>query len=312
MQWLLPVLLLATAAAYGQEYPNRVVRIVTSAAGASGDIISRLIAQEAGPTLGQTVIVENRPSNIAAETVARSSPDGYTLLEGGSVVWLTPLMQNRAAWDVTQDFAPVTLVERTPNVLVIHPSLPVKSVSGLIALARARPGELNYASSAAGGSSHLAGELFKKTTGANLVWVPYKGSAQAAIALMSGESQMAFSNAGSVMALVQTGKLRALATTGTRPSLLFPDLPMIADSGLAGFEVESIDAIFVPAKTPAAVVRRLNMEIVRALNRPEIKARLLTAGAEIATSSPEQLASLISNETARWGRLIRDAGIRID
>lgn len=309
---LLTVILAAATISQAQDYPNRVLRIVTSAAGASGDLISRLIAQESGPALGQPVIVENRASNIAPEVVAKAPADGYTLLEGGSVIWLTPLMQRKPNWDVAQDFAPVTLVERTPNVLVIHPSLPVKSVTDLISLARSRPDELNYATSAAGGSSHLAGELFKQAARVRVVWVPYKGSAQAAIAMMSGEAQIAFSNAGSVLPLVKARKLIALATTGTRPSLIFPRLTTIADAGLPGFEVESIDAIFVPARTPSAIVRRLNQEIVRALNRPDSKRRLLTVGAEIATSSPEQLATLITSETARWGRLIREANIRVD
>lgn len=309
---LLTVILAAATTSQAQDYPSRVLRIVTSAAGASGDLISRLIAQESGPALGQSVIVENRASNIAPEVVAKAPADGYTLLEGGSVIWLTPLMQRKPNWDVAQDFAPVTLVERTPNVLVVHPSLPVKSVTDLISLARSRPGELNYATSAAGASSHLAGELFKQSARVSVVWVPYKGSAQAAIAMMSGEAQIAFSNAGSVLPLVKTRKLIALATTGTRRSLSFPQLTTISDAGLPGFEVESIDAIFVPARTPSAIVRRLNQEIVRALNQPDSKSRLLLVGAEIATSSPEQLATVITSETARWGRLIREANIRVD
>jgi len=183
---------------------------------------------------------------------------------------------------------------------------------GDVTLARARPGELNFSTSAPGGSSHLAGEPFKLMTGVKIVWVPYKGSAAAAVALMVGEAQLAFSNAGAVMPLFKAGKLRALAITGTRPSLLVRDLPTVSESGLPGFEVESIDAIWMPARTPPAIVRRLNQEIVRVLNRPEAKARLLTMGIEAASSSPEELAVLIRSETAKWGKLIREAGIRVN
>jgi len=306
------LLVISAGAACGQDFPLRTLRIVTSAVGGSGDLLSRFIAQEIAAPLGQAVIVENRASNIGPEVVTKAPPDGYTLLEGGSAVWLTPLLQDGTPWDALRDFAPVSLVERSPNVLVVHPSLPVKSVLELIALARARPGELNFSTSAPGGSSHLAGELFKLMTGVKIVWVPYKGSAAAAVALMVGEVQLAFSNAGAVMPLFKAGKLRALAITGTRPSLLVPDLPTVSESGLPGFEVESIDAIWMPARTPPAIVRRLNQEIVRVLNRPEVKARLLTMGIEAASSSSEELAALIRSETAKWGKLIREAGIRVN
>lgn len=306
------LLVLGAGMACGQDYPARTLRIVTSAVGGSGDLLSRLIAQEIAGPLRQAVIVENRASNIGPEVVAKAPPDGYTLLEGGSAVWLTPLLQDNAPWDALRDFSPVTLVERSPNVLVVHPSLPVKSVRELIALAKAHPGELNFSTSAPGGSSHLAGELFKSMTGVNIVWVPYKGSAAAAVALMVGEAQLAFSNAGAVMPLFKAGKLRALAITGTRPSTLVPGIPTVAESGLPGFEALSIDAIWMPVRTPPAIVRRLNQEIVHVLNRPEVKSRLLTMGSEAASSSPEELAALIRSETAKWGKLIREAGIRVN
>ncbi len=296
----------------GQNYPTRPLRIVTSAAGGSGDIASRLIAQEISGPLGQQVIVDNRTSNLGPEIVAKSPPDGYTMLEGGSATWLGPLMQDNVPWDALRDFAGVTLLERSPNVLVVHPSVPVKSVKELIALARAKPGGLNYSSSTAGGSSHLAGELFKSMAGVNIVWVPYKGSAPAAVALIGGEVQLAFSSAGAATPHIKSGKMRALATTGLRPSQQLPELPLIADSGLPGFEVASIDVILVPIKTPAAIVTRLNREIVQVMNRADVKAKLLSIGTEVATSSPEETTALIKAETARWGKLIKEVGIRVN
>ena len=178
-------------------------------------------------------------------------------------------------------------------------------------MAKAKPGELNFSSSTAGGSSHLAGELFKSMAGVNIVWVPYKGSAPAALALIAGEVQLAFSSAGAATPHIKSGKMRALATTGLRPSQQLPDLPLIANSGLPGFEVASIDVMLAPAKTPAAVITRLNREIVQVMNRPDVRARLLGIGTEVAVSSPEETTALIRSETAKWGKLIKEAGIRV-
>jgi tripartite-type tricarboxylate transporter receptor subunit TctC len=305
-------LILTGVAAYGQNYPVRPIRIITSAAGGTGDIISRLIAQEITGPLGQPVIVDNRASNLGPEIVAKAPADGYTLLEGGSATWLGPLMQDNVPWDALRDFTCVTQLESSPNVLVVNPSVPIKSVKDLIALAKAKPGALNYSSSTAGGSSHLAGELFKYMAGVNITWVPYKGSAPAALALIAGEVQLAFSSAGAATPQIKAGKMRAIATTGLKPSQQLPDLPLIAETGLPGYEVASIDVILVTAKTPAEVAARLNREIVPVMNRPDVKAKLLGIGTEVVTGTPEQCNALIKSEVARWGKLIKAVGIKVN
>ncbi len=297
--------------ASAQDYPSKTVRIVTTGAGGSGDIISRLVAQEISPTLGQQVIVDNRPTLAAIDVAAKAPPDGYTILESGGAIWTTPLLQD-TTWDAIRDFSPITQIERTPNILVVHPSVPVKSVREVIALAKAKPGVLNYSSSGAGGSSHLAGELFKSMAGVKLVWVPYKGSSQAALALISGEVHLAFASTGAIVPFIKAGKLKAIAATGLRPSALLPGLPTVAESGLPGFEVASIDVFVVPAKTSAAIVRRLHQEITPVLNRADVKERLLKAGIEVVTSSPEELAATIKFEMTKWGKLIKEAGIRVN
>ena len=312
--WTCSIGLMAVGAGVvcAQNYPTKPIRIVTSAAGGSGDIASRLIAQEISGPLGQQVIVDNRTSNLGPEIVAKSPPDGYTLLEGGSATWLGPLMQDNVPWDALRDFTGVTQLESSPNVLVVHPAVTVKSVKELIALAKAKPGGLNYSSSTAGGSSHLAGELFKSMAGVNIVWVPYKGSAPAAVALIAGEVQLAFSSAGAATPHIKSGKMRALATTGLKPSQQLPDLPLISESGLPGFYVASIDVILAPAKTPAAVIARLNREIVQVMSRADVKAKLLGIGTEVVTATPEETTALIKSETAKWGKLIKEVGIRVN
>jgi tripartite-type tricarboxylate transporter receptor subunit TctC len=302
---------LGANAVSAQDYPSKPVRIVTSSAGGTGDIISRLVSQEISTTLGQPVIVDNRPTFAAIDFAAKAPADGYTVLESGGAIWTTPLLQD-ATWQPLRDFSPITQIERTPNILVVHPSVPVTSVRELIALARSRPGVLNYSSPAAGTSSHLAGELFKSMAGVKLVWVPYKGSSQAALALISGEAHLAFANAGAIVPFINSGKLRAVAVTSLRPSALIPGLPTVAESGLPGFEVTSLDCFMVPARTSAAIIRRLHQEITPVLNRPDVKERLLKAGIEVVTSSPDELTATIKFEIAKWGKLIKEAGIRVN
>ncbi len=296
----------------GQNYPIKPIRISTSAIGASSDFTSRLIAQDITETLGQPVIVENRGTVPAIEYISKAPPDGYSLLIGGSALWITPFLRSDTSWDPIRDFAPVNLVERSPNILVVHPSLPVKSVRDLMALAKSRSGELNYASAPAGGSSHLAGELFKAMAGVNIVRVAYKGAAPGMIGLMGGEVHLTFAGAGSAVPHLKSGKIRALAVTGSRPSALLPGMPTVATSGLPGYEVESIDVVMVPAKTPAAIIKRLHQEIVQVLNKPDVKNKLLLAGVEVVTGTPDEVASMMKSEMAKWGKLIKDVGIRAD
>ena len=295
----------------GQDYPNKPIRVIASGAGGGTDFSARLVAQALSGSLGQQVVVENRGDNIAQETVAKAPPDVYILLATGSGFWVTPLMQ-KTPYDPVRDFSPITLVTTSPNILVVHPSLPVKSVKELVALARARPGELYFSSAGVGGSAHLAAELFKAIAAINIVHVPYKGGGPALFALIGGEAQLMFPNAGAVAPHARSGRLRALAVGSTHSSALFPELPTVAAAGLPGYEAVSMVSMFAPPKTPAAIIGRLNQEIVRVLNRAEVKEKFIGAGVETAGSSPEQLAATMKSEMARLGKVIRDAGIRAD
>jgi tripartite-type tricarboxylate transporter receptor subunit TctC len=304
---LFTVAALATA----QEYPAKTVRIVASEAGGSGDFVARLVAQGLTSSFGQQVVVDNRGGGvIAGEAVAKSPPDGYTLLLYGNTLWLLPLMRKQMPYDPYRDFAPVTLAARAVNVLVIHPSLPVKSVKDLIALARSRPGELNFSSAAPGTMNHLAAELFKSMAKLNIVRVSYRGSASALTAVISGEVQMMFAAAAPVRPHIQSGRVKALAVTTPTRSPSYPDLPTIAESGLPGFEAVSAHGIFVPAKTPDATIARLHQDIVRVLQRRESRDRFASIGAEPVGSTPEQLTAEIKAEITRMGKVIREAGIQ--
>ena len=304
-------LLVAAVSVSAQEYPSKPVRIVASEAGGSGDFIARLVAQGLTSAFGQQVIVENRGGGvIAGDLVARSAPDGYTLLLYGNTLWLLPLMRKQVPYDPYRDFAPVTLAARSVNVLVVHPSLPVKSVKDLIALARARPGQLNFSTAAPGTINHLAGELFNSLAKVNIVRVSYRGSASALNAVMSGEVQLMFASAAPVKPHIQGGRVKPLGVTTATRSPTYPDLPTIAESGLPGFEAVSTHGIFAPAKTPDAIVARLHQEIVRILQRPETRERFASIGTDAVGSKPEQLAAEIKAEVARMGKVIREAGIQ--
>ncbi len=296
------------AAAMAQSYPSKPVRIVTVAPGSANDIVARLIAQELRPALGQTVIVDNR-GTIAAEVVARAPADGYTLLLYGSAVWLSPFIRSNTPYDPVKDFAPLTLVASSPNIVVAHPSLPVKSVRELIAFARARPGQLNYAAGSLGAAPHLAAELFKAMGKLNIVRVAYKGTGGSLIGILSGEVELMFPTAGSVTPHIKAGKLRALAVTSLQPTALAPGLPLLADA-LPGYESVSLNGMFAPAKTPDPVIRQLNQEITRIMTRPDVKERLVAAGTDAMATTPEEFAATIKSEMAKWGALIRNVGIR--
>lgn len=295
-------------AAAAQPYPAKPVRIVTVAPGSANDIVARLIAQELRPVLGQTVVVDNR-GTIAAEIVARAPADGYTLLLYGSAVWLSPFIRSNTPYDPVKDFAPITLVASSPNIIVVHPSLPAKSVRELIVLARARPGDLNYAAGSLGAAPHLAAELFKSMAKLNIVRVAYKGTGGSLIGLLSGEVEMMFPTAGSVTPHIKSGKLRALAVTSLQPTALAPGLPVLAAS-LPGYESVSLNGMFAPARTPDPVIRQLNQEITRIMTRADVKEKLVAAGTDAMATTPDEFAATIKSEMAKWGRLIRDVGIR--
>lgn len=297
-----------TAAAY----PSKPIRIVTAEAGGANDVTTRLIAQGVSGAVGQPVIVDNRGSGaVPGEIVSKAPPDGYTLLVAGSGLWVGALMQ-KMPYDPVRDFAPVTIAVRSPLLVVIHPSVAAKSIKELIAVAKARPGELNYGSSPAGTSSHLAGELFKAMTAVNIVRVPYKGNGPALNAMLANEVQMMFISAGVISQHLSSGRLRALAVTTAEPTALFPALPTVAAAGVAGYESVSIVGMFAPAKTPAPVISRFNQEVVRVLNQADIKKRFFDSGVEVIANSPEQFAAVIKSEVTKWRNLIRDSGIRAD
>ena len=301
-------LLAGTAAA--QTYPTKPVRIVTAGIGGGNDWLSRVIAQGLSGPLGQPVIVDNRGGGVVpGEVVARAAADGHTILVMSGSLWIGQLLR-RTPYDVLRDFAPITLANRAPNILVVHPSMPVGSVRELIALARSHPGMLNYSSAGTASSSHLSGELFKAMAGVDMVNVQYKNNSQETVDLIAGNVQLAFGTASVVMPYTRSGKLRALAVTSANPSPLAPGLPPVAAAGLPGYESESLHAVFAPSKTPDAIVRRLNSEIVRLLKTPEMKQEFLAAGVEVVAGSPEELAKVVRSEIARWSDVIRKAGIR--
>jgi tripartite-type tricarboxylate transporter receptor subunit TctC len=302
-------ILASASAAFAQTYPTKPVRIFTTEAGGASDLPARLIAKELQTSLGQPVVVENR-GIIGVELVAQAPADGHTLLHYTAPLWILPLFRTNVAWDVSRDFAPIAITVVTPNVLTVHPSLPVKSVRDLIALAKARPGELNYGTSSTGSSNHTAGELFKSMAGVNIVRVAYKGGGSALIALMSGELQIAFPSAGSSTGHVKSGKLRALAVTSREPSPLVPGLPTMAASGLPGYESVSYTCLFAPAKTPRELVGRLSQEVGHGLRVPAVKERLFNVGSEVVASSPADAAAMIKSETDRVRKVIIEAGLR--
>jgi tripartite-type tricarboxylate transporter receptor subunit TctC len=283
--------------------------MLTSEAGGGSDFVARLVAQGMGAHLGQRVVVDNR-GMISAEIAKHAAPDGYTLILYGSPLWLSPFLREKLPYDPVRDYAPVSLVVSTPNVVVVHPGVAAQTISELVALAKTKPGTLNYSSASTGSTQHLAAELFKSMAGVNIVRIPYKGSGPALNAVIAGQVQLMFPSAGSATQHVKAGRLRALAVTTAQPSALVPGLPTVAESGLPGYESVSPFGIFAPSKTPDAIIVRLNRDIVRGLSDSEIKTRFNGAGVETVGSTPAELGAMVKSEMAKWGKLIREAGIR--
>ena len=300
----------AATAAIAQGYPARPVRILTAETGGGSDIVSRILAPALTARLGQQVIVENRVGGlIVAELAARATPDGHTLLVYSNALWLLPFMRDTTPYAVS-DFAPVSLLLSAPSLLVVHPSVPAQSVQELLALARAKPGALNYASGPLGATPHLAGELFKSMANVDIVHIPFKGIGLALNDVIGGRVQVMFPSTGSSSPHVKAGRLRALAVTSAQPSALAPGLPTLASGGLPGFEIVSIFGAFVPVRTNAAVVNRLAREIASALQSPEVKDRFTAISMETVASTPDALSAAIRSERDRLGKVIRERGIR--
>ncbi len=308
---VIAVLAASTGSAHSQNFPIKPIRVLTSEPGGGGDIAMRMIGPDVTKGLGQPVVIDNRPLVISGEIVAKSPPDGYTMIVYGTTLWLEPLLQH-TPYDPLKDFAAVTMISRSPNILVVHGSVPVSSVAELIALVKSKPGVLNYSSGNSGSTSHLGMELFKAMAGINLVRIPYKGAGPAVNALVAGETQVMLATATSVSAHVKSGRVKALAVTTAQRSALIPDLPTVSATGLPGYESASVYAMMTTGGTPVAVVERLNREVVKALSRNEIKERFLATGVEAVGSSPKELSDMIRSESTRMAKVIKDANIRVE
>ena len=311
------VLGILPADALAQSYPSRPVRLVVPfPAGGTTDILARAMAEKLSGALGQQFVVDNRPGaggNIGSDIVAKSQPDGYTLLMGTvGTHAINPSLYPKMPYDHVKDFVPVVLVAGVPNVLVVNPTVPAKTVAELIALAKEKPGTINFASSGNGTSIHLSGELFKLLAGVQIAHVPYKGSAPALTDLIGGQVQIMFDNLPSALPHIKGGKLRALAVTSSKRAPALPDLPTIAESGVAGFEASSWFGILAPAATPRDIVQRINAEANKALHAPDMREKLLAQGAEAVGNSPEFFADYIRTETVKWAKVVKDSGARVD
>ena len=293
-------------------YPEKPIRLLVPSPPSGGnDIIARLAAQRLSDTWGKQVVVDNRPGAggaIAFEMAARAEADGYTLLLASTNLTVLPAI-TKVAYDPLKSYAPVSLMATSMNILLVNPSVPAQSVKDLIALAKAKPGQLNYASSSIGSSVHLAAELFKMMAGVNIVHVPYKGVASALVDLMAGQVHMLFSNPAATYSYVQSGKLRALAVTGDKRSAKLPDVPTVAEAALPGFEASTWWGILAPARTPAAIVTRLNDELGRALAQRDMQDRIGVLGADVAGGPPQRLADHLRAEIPKWERVVRAADI---
>ena len=306
---MMMTMVLGAGAACGQNYPTKGIRIFASSAGGGTDFAARVLAQGLAPGFGQSVVVENRAAFNSIETVAKASADGYTLLVMGIPAWLTPFLQDNVPWDPVRDLQPITTLTRQVTILMVHPSLPVKSVKELIALAKARPGELNYGSGGTGTSSHLSAELFKSMARVNITRINYKGSSDATNDLLGGQIQLMFGNPASAAAHAKSGRLRALAVSSAKASPLYPGLPPIS-AFVPGYELVELLGFFAPAKTPAAIVSRWNQDALRLLNNEQLKEKFLNTGSEVTTSTPDEFAAAIKSDMTKFGKVIKEARLQ--
>lgn len=297
-----------------QTYPDRPIKIYHGfAAGGGADLLLRTLLPQLSENLGQQVVIEYRPGaggNIAMEAVARAAPDGYTLLMGTPGLAINPSLYANLPFDPLKDFAPVSLIGTVQNVLIVNPAVAAKDVRELIALAKAKPGKLNFASSGAGTSLHLAGELFKVSTGVDIVHIPYKGGAQAMTDVMSGQAEMMWNVLPSALPQIKAGTVKALAVTGKVRSDALPDVPTMREAGVTDYTAITWNGILAPANTSKAIIARLNDAIVKALQTPEMKGKYAAIGQDLAWSTPEEFAAFIAEESARWSKTVRTAGIK--
>jgi tripartite-type tricarboxylate transporter receptor subunit TctC len=310
------LLALAAMTAMAQSYPSKPIKIVVPyPPGGFNDTLGRTLAAKFTEAWGQPAIVENKPGAntlIGSDYVAKSPPDGYTLLIVAFPFAVTPSLIRNMPYDTVKDFAPVALAAQSPNLLVVNPSLPVKTVAELVAMAKAKPDSLSYASTGNGSSNHISMELFKSLAGVRIVHIPYKGSAPAVTDLLGGQVHVMFDNAPNVLPQVKAGRLRALAQTGATRSGVAPDLPTVAEAGVPGYELTVWFGLVAPAGTPREVIRKLNAEVLKILAMPDVRERFLSQGVEPLGSTPEQFADHIKAQMAKWGRVVRDAGVQAE
>jgi len=307
-------LTLAAGAAAAQTYPTKSVRLVVPfLAGGSTDIVGRTVAQKLSEMWGQQAFVDNRPgggTTIGTEMVAKAAPDGYTLLVTPAPFTINPSLLTKLPYDALTDFAPITLINTTPLVMVVNPGVPAKNVKELIALAKAKPGKLNFGSSGTGGSNHLAGELFDAMAGVKMVHIPYKGNAGALTDIVGGHLDVVYNGITSAVALIRGNKLRALAVTSLQRSAALPDVPTLDESGLKGFEAVAWNGLTAPAKTPREIIMKINADVIKIVNSPELKERLKADGSDPVGNSPEQYAAFLRNEIAKWAKVIKFANVK--
>lgn len=325
MQFEKSLLQLASAAlslglvsvAVAQNFPSRPVRLVVPfSAGGAADVPARILTQKMSEALGQQVIVDNRPgagSMIGAESVAKASPDGYALLMISNTHFVSAALHKKLAFEPIADFAPVTQVTSAPNVIVVHPSLPVRTVKELIALAKARPGMIDYASSGNGSTQHLTGALFTKMAGIDMVHIPYRGSGPATVDLLSGQVTIAFPGIAGMLPHIKAGKLRALAVTSAKRSPELPDLPTVAQAGIKGYDVTAWFGVAAPKGTPREVVMKLHSELLRIVKNPDVQKQLLNAGQEVTwQETPEQFGEMLKAEATKWARMVKESGAEVN
>ena len=302
---------LITTSAWAQPYPSKPVRIFTTGAGSGSDFIARLIAQQIAPILGQPVVIENRsgPGSIGGEIVAKSPPDGHTLLIAGGSFYSVTLLQ-KMPYDTLRDFAPISLCVKGANVLAVHPSLPVKTVKELIALAKTKPGKLNYASSGLGSSNQMAGELFKLMAGVNIVHVPYKGNSPALTDTIAGQVEMIFSGVPLLVPHIEAGRIRAIGIGSAKRFVALPNVPTIDESGLKGYEATTWFGLLAPVKVPKDIVARLNVEVGRILASNDVSTRFINEGVEPIGGTPEFFTAFIRDEIAKYAKVVKAANLK--
>ena len=307
----------AASTGSGQAYPAKPIRWISPwPAGGANDIFSRAIGQKVSESVGQQVLVDNRPGaagTIGSDVAAKAPPDGYTLVMGSSPTHaIAPALYPTLPYDPVRDFSAVTLVGSVPNVLVLHPTVPAKTVKELIAVAKARPGKLNFASTGNGTSQHLSAELFKFMAGVDMVHIPYKGTAPALTELVAGQVDLAFENMPALIPHIQAGPQRALAVTTAKRSAIMPELPTIAEAALPGYDASVWFGVFVPAGTPRPVIDRLHAEILKALQTPDLKSRMVSMGTEVSGLGPDDFGAYVRKEIPKWANLVKAAGVKIN